>query len=263
MIFLSAHEFGHYIAARAHGVDATLPYFIPFPSFLGIAPFGTLGAVIRLRSQINERSTLLDIAAAGPIVGFLVSGMFLFIGFHSLPEKEYLYLIHPEYRNLALIPAGGLSFGRSLLYVLLEKTCTTPGAFVPPMSEVYHYPYLCAGWFGLFVTSLNLIPVGQLDGGHIVMALMPRFQKTIGRVALLLLVVLGTLGAIQLLGVDLAIGWLGWLVWGLVLALMLRKAPGLTTWHESTKELSCTRQVVGWLCLGIFCATFIPIPLSV
>jgi membrane-associated protease RseP (regulator of RpoE activity) len=263
MVFLCAHEFGHYLAARAHHVDSTLPYFLPFPSFLGIAPFGTLGAVIRIRSHIATRASLLDIAAFGPICGFLVSVVLLYVGFVTLPAKEYLYQIHPEYLKMDHIPTGGLTFGKSLLYILLERVASSPDAFIPPMSEVYHYPLLCAGWFGLFVTTLNLIPVGQLDGGHIVAALFPSAEKHIARMALLVLVVLGTLGAIPLLGYDFSFGWLGWLVWAIILSFMLFRMPGQSTSQRLEPEMTSWRRVTGWICIGIFIVTFTPVPIFI
>ena len=110
---LLTHEFGHYFAARAHKVDATLPYFLPFPSFMlgGVFPFGTLGAVIRLRSSIDSRRALFDIGASGPIAGFVASVLCLLYGFTTLPTIDYLYSIHPEYVGMPSIPKGGLTFG--------------------------------------------------------------------------------------------------------------------------------------------------------
>ena len=261
-VFLGAHEFGHYFAAKAHGVETTLPYFLPFPSFLNIAPFGTFGAVIRIKSPLNSRRTLLDIGAAGPIAGFVVSVATLIVGFLTLPPIGYLYAIHPEYAKMASLPAEGLTFGSSALYWVLERTIPPSGSFVPPMNEIYHYPFLCAGWFGLFVTGLNLIPVGQLDGGHVAYALFNERYHRIGQSFLILLMVLGTLGLLPFFGFAVRAGWTGWLLWAIILAFMMQNSrlrhPAL---HDDT-ELTPARIAVGWACIVIFFLTFMPIPVS-
>ena len=169
LFILGCHEFGHYFAARYHGVDATLPYFIPFPTLPGVVNFGTLGAVIRTKSAIPSKKVMFDIGVAGPIAGFIATLLILSYGFLALPGKEFILSIHPQYFSQTQ-PAGGvdLTFGNPLLYQFLSFIFTNPtNQFVPPMTEMYHYPFLCAGWFGLFVTSMNLLPVGQLDGGHL------------------------------------------------------------------------------------------------
>ncbi|MCX7930522.1 MAG: site-2 protease family protein [Chlorobi bacterium] len=190
MTFISAHEFGHYFAARAHGVAATLPYYIPMP-MPWIMPFGTLGAVIRTRSPIRSRAALFDIGVSGPLAGFAVCIVFLVIGFSTLPDIEYLYAIHPEYRTMPQIPTYGLTFGDTLLFAAMRHLLAPVGSFVPPMNEIYHYPFLCVGWFGLFVTALNLLPIGQLDGGHILYAMVGRWQHRIGRWLVLVLALVG------------------------------------------------------------------------
>jgi membrane-associated protease RseP (regulator of RpoE activity) len=128
------------------------------------------------------------------------------------------------------------------------------------MNEMYHYPFLCAGWFGLFVTAMNLLPVGQLDGGHIARVLFPRHYHRIGQATLLLLMVLGTLGALPLIGIDTGIGWLGWLFWALVLALLLSR--GRHAVQELPDEpIGAAREVLGWLCVAILILSFIPVPM--
>ncbi|MEW6510642.1 MAG: site-2 protease family protein [Bacteroidota bacterium] len=264
LAILLSHEFGHYIAARYHGVSATLPYFLPFPAFLfGIAPFGTLGAVIRIQSRIESRKSLFDIGSAGPVAGFVVSLIILIVGFRTLPNLEYLYTIHPEYRSMAGIPESGLTFGGNILLTLLSKSLAPSGSFVPPMNEIYHYPFLCVGWFGMLVTAMNLIPVGQLDGGHITYAMFGSMHHRISQISLLVLVVLGTLGFLPLIGINLVIGWSGWLFWALVLALLIRSRRFERPPLDDLSPLTPGRKLVGWLCVVIFVTTFIPVPITI
>jgi membrane-associated protease RseP (regulator of RpoE activity) len=258
--FLFSHEMGHYLMARYHRVSSTLPYFLPFPAFLGLQPFGTFGAVIRISSPITSRKALFDIGVAGPIAGFAVSLVTLIVGFRMLPPLEYLYSIHPEYMAMPSIPETGMRFGESALYMLLAKTLPPAGAFVPPMNEMYHYPFLCAGWFGLFVTAMNLLPVGQLDGGHIARVLFPRTYHRIGQATLLLLMVLGTVGALPLIGIETGFGWLGWLFWALVLALLLSRGR-FATQELPDEEIGVWRVALGWLCVVILFLSFIPVPI--
>jgi membrane-associated protease RseP (regulator of RpoE activity) len=263
ILILLAHELGHYIAARFHGVDATLPFFIPFPSFLlGIAPFGTLGAVIRIKSAIVSRKVLFDIGSAGPISGFVISLVVLVIGFSTLPNIEFLYQIHPEYRSLESIPTTGLTFGNNIAFFWAGRLAGSSGAFVPPMNEIYHYPLLCVGWFGLLVTAMNLIPVGQLDGGHIARALFGNTYHRIAQGSLFILVILGTFGFFPFLGVDVTFGWTGWLFWALVLALLIRVGKGQRSSLDDSPPLDRRRKVIGWLCAVILLVSFVPVPIQ-
>ena len=180
LFFLTVHEFGHYIAARRHGVDASLPYYIPAP-LIGI---GTLGAVIRIREPIPSLRKLFDIGAAGPLAGFVVALGLLLVAFATLPPPSFI-MDFPGHEALkafieehgrfpdAMLPGDPqlegqrLVVGNTILYWLLAQLFPN----VPPMHEMYHYPLLFAAWLGLFFTALNLLPVGQLDGGHITYAL--------------------------------------------------------------------------------------------
>jgi membrane-associated protease RseP (regulator of RpoE activity) len=160
MAILLAHEFGHYIAARVHKVDASLPYFLPLPYF---SPFGTIGAVIRMRSVIPTRRALLDIGAAGPLAGLVV----------ALP----IYAWGVAHSPVIVVDGSeeGLQLGTSLLSRLIDATF---GPHVPDGSDIQLSAVGFAGWAGLFVTMINLIPVGQLDGGHVAYALFgPRQNK--------------------------------------------------------------------------------------
>ena len=171
---LTVHEFGHYFVARANRVRTSLPYYIPFPMGLG-----TFGAVIRIRERIFSRREFFDIGLAGPLAGFAVSVGVLAYGFTHLPPLEYLFAIHPDYARYGadyarhVYPPGpaGLELARPLLYRALEYLLADPTR-VPHPNELMHYPVLLAGALSLFFTALNLLPLGQLDGGHILYGLL-------------------------------------------------------------------------------------------
>lgn len=261
---LSAHEFGHYFAARFHGVQTSLPYYIPFPNlaFLaGLNPFGTLGAVIRLRSAIPSRSVLFDIGAAGPIAGFVVSVIVLATGFINLPPIDYLYSVHPEYVGRGDIPMGGWVFGESLLYSLFAAVFAPPEAFIPPMNEMYHYPFLCVGWFGMLVTAINLIPVGQLDGGHITYAMFAKHHRSVGNISLIVLGGMGILGLLPLVGIDFPYGYPGWLFWAFILYFFIRRSRGSHPLTLDDSPIDGGRMMVGWACLLMFLCCFSPVPI--
>ena len=132
LTFISSHEFGHYFAARIHKVDATLPFYIPAP--FQLMPFGTFGAVIKTRSAIPSRKALFDIGVAGPLAGFIISLAFLIIGLATLPPKEFIYNIHPEYMiYFGDIPGHGMHFGDTALFTLLASVFKNPDVWLPPM----------------------------------------------------------------------------------------------------------------------------------
>ncbi|GIV54449.1 MAG: zinc protease [Candidatus Kapaibacterium sp.] len=284
LAFISAHEFGHYIAARMHGVAATLPYYIPMP-LPWLMPFGTLGAVIRTRSPIRTRAALFDIGVAGPLAGFVVCLIMLVVGFWTLPPKEYLFTIHPEYRQLPAIPTYGLTFGDTLLFAFLRTHLVPEGVFVPPMNEIYHYPLLCVGWFGLFVTALNLLPIGQLDGGHMLYAMIGQHQRAVARGVVIVMAIVGVgplLGALRdflhadhpdrvvmilqqvlLPGLDAIArvapwaysGWSGWLMW----AILARFLFGIEHPPIADPEpLDRKRMAIGILAMVIFVCSIAP-----
>jgi membrane-associated protease RseP (regulator of RpoE activity) len=259
---LLAHELGHFVAARSHRIDATLPFFLPFPSFLagGFFPFGTLGAVIRMKSRVDSRKALFDVGASGPLAGFVTSLAFLYHGFTTLPPIEYLYSIHPEYARMASLPKGGLTFGAPLLYSFLGELASARGSFVPPMNEIYHYPFLCAGWFGLFVTAMNLIPVGQLDGGHIATAVFGKSSHRIAKVSLVLMMLLGILGFFPLIGLVSGFGWPGWLFWAVVLSLMFRRSGGRKSGVIDSAQIDGGRKATAVVCLLVFLFSFSSAP---
>jgi membrane-associated protease RseP (regulator of RpoE activity) len=267
LAMLTAHEFGHYFAAKYHGVDATLPYYIPFPpfivipfgsslQFLELNPFGTMGAVIRIRSPLATKKALFDIGIAGPIAGLVVTIIVLGYGLMNLPPIEYLYNIHPDYRDLAAIPTTGLTLGNSIVFWFIRQIAGHH-VFLPPMNEIYHYPYLCVGWFGLFITALNLLPVGQLDGGHIIYALVGYKHRIIARGFFYCLIALGLTSSLAFFGFRSLSGTVGWLIWAAVLYFVI-KLDHPPVYDETPLSL---RQVVwGWFIMFIFLLIFTPIP---
>jgi membrane-associated protease RseP (regulator of RpoE activity) len=278
LFILASHEFGHYFASRYHKVDATLPYFLPFPPipimlqlFLN---FGTFGAVIRTKSIVPSKKAMFDIGVAGPIAGFVASLFILLYGFLHLPPPEFILAIHPDYSfalNASVQSHGmSLAFGDTFLFSILRSFLTNSSTqFVPPMSEIYHYSFLCAGWFGLFVTALNLIPIGQFDGGHVVYSMFGDYHKKIAHIALYILLVLsipslsdallrGLLGLVYNREIGQLVplaqySWSAWFVWALI-ALYVVKLYHPPVTDET--PLDNKRLVIGWICICIFILSF-------
>ncbi len=255
LAILSAHEYGHFFAAKYYQIETTQPFFIPIPPFL-LNPFGTMGAIIRIRSAITTKRALFDIGIAGPLAGLIVTAIVLLYGCFTLPGKEYIYSIHPEYEAIQKIPDTGLTLGYSLLFWGIAKISSIYSYF-PPMNELYHYPYLCVGWFGLFITALNLIPVGQLDGGHILYALFGKKQGIVARIFFIALIITGLTSFLPFLGWKIQFGTLGWLIWA-VLLFFLIKLDHPEVFDET--QLSPNRKRLGWFTFIIFILTFPPIP---
>jgi membrane-associated protease RseP (regulator of RpoE activity) len=174
---LTFHEFGHYFVARWHQVKVTLPYYIPF-WFSGLLSIGTFGAFIRIKQVIDSRKKFFDIGIAGPLAGFVVAIVVLVYGFTHLPPVDYIFTIHPEYLQYGSQytdfvykeEAGNFYIGTNLLFWILENTLAD-SSLVPNHYEMMHYPFLFAGYLACFFTALNLMPIGQLDGGHILYGL--------------------------------------------------------------------------------------------
>jgi membrane-associated protease RseP (regulator of RpoE activity) len=228
MSILLAHEMGHYLAARHFGVKATLPYFIPFPSIIG-----TMGAVIKIKSPIKERRALLYIGASGPIVGFILSLIASLIGIYLSDVKPLP------------VSTDGMTpiFGDSLLFSYMVKLIH---GNIPIGRDIYLSPYAWAGWIGFLVTSLNLMPIGQLDGSHIMFALIGRRQLFFGWAALLGLVVL-------------SFYWPGWILWVLITLIFLMVGH---PYIDDSTNLSRREKIIGWSCVVIFLITFIPLPVQ-
>src|SRR5579875_2036346 len=196
MAILLAHEMGHYLTARRNGVDVSLPYFIPAP-FPSVFIVGTFGAFIRIRQMPSTRRVMFDIGAAGPWAGFILSVPILMIGL----KLSHVGPLDPS--------VGGYNLGNSLLFVALVHLVLHVD---PNAANIDLSPIAFAGWLGLFVTTLNLLPVGQLDGGHVVYALFGRRHRTISR--------LFVAGCVLMVIVPVIFGWDfwgGWLFWAALL----------------------------------------------
>jgi Zn-dependent protease len=228
LMILLAHEFGHYSLARLHGVDATLPFFIPAPPLFFI---GTLGAFIRMRSMPRDRRALFDVGAAGPWGGIAVAVPLLLIGL-ALSDVEHG------------MPAGMDVLGEPLLFRGLAALVLDLSA---PDAVIVAHPLAMAGWVGLLVTSLNLMPVGQLDGGHIIYAALgERWHRWIS---------LGTVTALAVLVAGGAVQWLLWVVLLLVLGL---RHPRIVDDHT---PLGPWRRMGAFASVLLFIVTFMPEPI--
>lgn len=263
MLIISFHEFGHYFAAKYHHISASLPFYIPFPPTPYFINFGTMGAVIRTRERIYSRKAMFDIGVAGPLAGFAVCLVILIYGFTHVPGMNYILSIHPDYLQPDYGKNGlSLVFGDSILFSTLRAVFADTTKFFPPMSEIYHYPFLCVGWFGLFITSMNMIPVGQLDGGHISYTMFGEVRSfKISAVAFIILFVMGVFGIVDaLMELGMGIGWSGWLFWSLILYFIIRlKHPPV----PDPVPLDRGRMMIGYLALFIFVISFSPLPIVV
>ena len=232
---LAAHEFGHYVYCRIHNVDATLPYFIPALPFVFIA--GTLGAVIRIKEKFPSKKALFDIGVAGPIAGFVVLVPLLYWGV-TMSEVQ---------TSRAAEAANILYLGEPLLYQAIERLHFGP---LPDSADVMLHPMAFAAWFGMFATALNLLPFGQLDGGHIVYSVLGRRSWYVSA---------GTLiAAIGLTFVSLS--WLLMAVMMLVMAMFLGfRHPRILDEHV---PLDPPRMLVAFIALVIFAICFTPVPIS-
>lgn len=220
---LLAHEFGHYLACLYYRVDASLPYFLPFPSIIG-----TLGAFIRIRSAIYYKRILFDIGVAGPLAGFvfLLPALGVGLAFSKIiPGIDQQSSVH---------------FGVPLLQSLLQQVIF-PGR---PAGDIYLHPVARAAWIGIFATALNLLPIGQLDGGHILYALAGDKHRLISLVAIVALVPLGK-------------WWWPWWIWAAVLFWLGRRHPVI----YDLNDLGLGRRKLGWVSLLIFVFCFMPVPM--
>ncbi|MEP1033447.1 site-2 protease family protein [Ekhidna sp.] len=218
LFILTVHEFGHYFTARYHKINVTLPYYIPmWFGFVGMASLGTMGAFIRIKESIFSRVKYFDVGVSGPIAGFVVAFALLVYGFQSLPETEYIYEMHPEYElfgenfeermegldtlilkkdlnserllyealqdTIDTSRKGAVFFGDNILMYLGRTYFAPNDRYVPSSRELMHYPILLAAYLAFFFTALNLLPIGQLDGGHVMFGLFgPKNHAIISRV---------------------------------------------------------------------------------
>jgi membrane-associated protease RseP (regulator of RpoE activity) len=255
-----AHEFGHYLVGRAHGEAVTLPYFIPFP----FSAFGTMGAFINMKEIPKNRKHLMDVGMAGPLIGLVVAVVVLFIGLNlstlgpieaELPEGYVHFL---EGNSLFYLLAKYLTFGKllpqpasygDLSPVLYWVRYFFTGTPVPLGGlDVQIHPVAWAAWAGLFVTAMNLIPAGQLDGGHILYVLFGK--KTARRIFPVILILLVALG----------FAWSGWWLWAALIFLFGRRyAEPL----DQITQIDRKRKWLGALALILFLLIFIPVPLVI
>jgi membrane-associated protease RseP (regulator of RpoE activity) len=223
---LTVHEFGHYFTARANRVRVSLPYYLPL--WLGISTtIGTLGAFIRIRERIRSNRQYFDIGIAGPLAGFVAALGLLWYGFTHLPPPEYIFTIHPEYQQFGLKyfqyvyrnpQPGTVQLGDNLLFYFFKTYVATDPARVPNPFEIIHYPYLFAGYLALFFTALNLIPIGQLDGGHILYGLLgERGHRLVSPVLFVGFVFYAGLGQFRFSDFDLRTTEAGLYQWGYLL----------------------------------------------
>ncbi len=227
LFILTTHELGHYLLSKIHRVPASLPLFIPGPPHF----IGTFGAIIRMRGPILSRRALFDIGVAGPLAGFVVAVVALIVGLHlsTVVDRTATF---------------GLQLGEPLLLQFVSWLVIGP---LPPEADVVLHPIGFAAWFGLFVTSLNLLPIGQLDGGHVAYALWGRRQRTLALIFLPILLALGFFG------------WPGWLLWAFMAGLWGLGHPPVLDPHV---PLGRNRTIVGWIALAVFVLTFAPVPFS-
>jgi membrane-associated protease RseP (regulator of RpoE activity) len=228
LLILGFHELGHYLTARAYGVSVSLPYFIPLP----VWPMGTMGAIIRMRSPIPNRKVLFDVGIAGPVLGLVLAVPVLVMGLVLSPVK----------------PLAGLSLqeGNSLAYLFLKWLVK---GHIPEGFDVILHPMAMAGWLGFFVTALNLMPLSQLDGGHIAYAVLGRgFRKIVW-------LFLGVLVVLFLFSL-----WPGWLLWvALTIGLGLRHPPPL----DDLTPLDAPRRILAMIALGLLVVLTTPLPFAV
>ena len=229
---LLTHELAHYFASRRHGMTASLPYFIPGPPLPPM--IGTFGAVIKTNPPIPDRRALFDIGVSGPLAGFIVSVIAIVIGlkFSRVAPLE-------EIRGVTVMLGDSLGF-KLLSYL-------TVGA-LPDKADIFLHPIAYAGWIGFFVTAMNLLPIGQLDGGHVVYAVLGRWHRIVSISMVVLLFVLGYMS------------WPGWYLWGFLTTVLGTRHPPV---FQPNIELDKRRKIIAWITLIVFILTFMPEPFKI
>jgi membrane-associated protease RseP (regulator of RpoE activity) len=259
MVILLCHELGHYFVARWHGVDASLPFFIPFPPWFGL---GTLGALISMRRATTDRKKLIDVGAAGPLAGLCVAIPVLLYGLARSPVGP--------------LPPSSVQEGNSILYACLKhvsKGLWLPGAH----QDVLLHPTAYAGWVGLLITMINLLPIGQLDGGHVATAFFGNRYNAFARrlhaimpfFALAVFVWVRHLVRLEMgpryhEGVALYISFLAclpWLMWYGLVDAVRRAGGGANHPPVQSRPLPASRRALFWLMVLVFVAIFMPVPL--
>ena len=225
---LLCHEFGHYFACRWHGIDATLPWVLPAPTLSG-----TAGAIIQIKTRIPSRDALMDVGVYGPLAGYVASATAVAVGFAL------------SFHSPANPPDAIVQFGREPLTIrLLHALLVQWDPSIPPFDHITPHPVLVAGWIGLFITSLNLIPGGQLDGGHILYAISPNVHRVFTSALPFVLFLAG------------AVFWVGWILWGIFLLIPAMRHPMVPL----NPKLDSSRLILGLIGLVILALTFTPTP---
>ena len=234
MLFFLAHEMGHYLYCRRYGVYATLPFFIPVPT-----PIGTMGAIILIRSRIRSRTALFDIGIAGPIAGFVVALAVLAISLAFSKPMQPGLATGAEYQL-------GYPLIFDVVHRMLMSLGLLHGAAVLPLDRVLLHPTAIAAWVGMLATSLNLLPGGQLDGGHIIFSIAPRVHKVVSRITILILLVMAYFL------------WTGWLLWAILLQVSSLRHPQVAEWPR----VSGHRMWLAVFALLMLALTLIPAPMA-
>ena len=238
MAILLAHESGHYLTAKRYGINASPPYFLPAPPVLNFV--GTFGAFIRLRSPVADRQQLLDVGAAGPWAGFVVAVIVLAVGMLASHPVAPVDAISPQ---MVIVGRTTIYLGDSLLMAGVRHLFMGGGV-------VLLHPLAFAGWLGVLVTMLNLLPLGQLDGGHVLYALLGRRQAWLGVAAWLALLVLGH--------------WFwGWWVWAFFTLLLGRGSLAHPTVLDRHRPVPPSHRPFGWATVLLFVLTFTTVPFYV
>jgi membrane-associated protease RseP (regulator of RpoE activity) len=222
---LLVHELGHFFACRFHHIEATLPFFIPAPTLIG-----TFGAFIKIKSPFTSKKALFDVGLAGPLAGFLIALPIIFIGIsHSrIVQKETLQT--------------GMALGEPLIFKLIAWLVLGP---VAGQHDILVHPMAFAGWFGLLATAFNLFPIGQLDGGHILYALIGKKSYYAGIISIAVIVLLGIKY------------WPGWLFWALIVTMIGLRHPPIF----AAEKIDLKRKIMAAIALLIFLVSFTPAPL--
>jgi len=247
MAILLAHEMGHYVLCVRYGVNATLPFFIPVPWMIG-----TMGAFIRIKSPIRSRAALFDIGIAGPIAGFVVATFALLCS---------LFLSKPMLGSAA---TSDVQLGLPLIFHWMYRfvdLLRAPGTPHVPLSRLALHPTAIAAWVGMFATALNLLPGGQLDGGHIVFSIWPRAHRHIGNLVIGILLPIGFVAIFREKGwLDNSwSGWAGWLVWVVFIALSGLRHPIVPAYPG----VGSRRKWLALAALAMFVLTFVPEPFRI
>jgi len=233
LFILLCHEMGHYLTSRRYGLPTTPPFFLPAPIAVG-----TFGAFIRIRAPIRGKRQLFDIGIAGPLAGFAALLPFLFYGLaHSRPAALSTVASPANTKLILLLP------GKCLAFELVTRLFHGP---LPAGTVLDLHPFALAAWFGLLATAINLLPLGQLDGGHILYAVAGRGQR---RLALPLWIALGLAG----------VYWTGWLLWCAIVLIMGLHHPPVS---DESEPLNAGRKALAWVALAMLLLAFMPVPLT-